>query len=331
MSKKIAIIYTGEVRTIEKAIQYFKENVIINDNYHVFAVLQTNNIEYFDNLVKNNIGDNLKSINWFINGNEEWVNMRESLLNQMSTVGENWKNYLRNSGSMIEYYQMYLAYKNIEEYEKTNNFEYDYIMRIRCDVVLTHPIHFDCESFTMDDVKSLLYEIKEINNFESIISYDVINIFMNAFYHKNRILCKNVNFSNNQFSRQFKNLLITNDENNIDNKESNFIKSVYDYLLTGNYAITFRKNIIYFMRRKLFTNISKLGITYGSEHKMENNDYWFNAESQLDQIFIENDIDVFDSTTNLEHNSLYSYDENVYFENSVLKKTHEFLFFIRRH
>ena len=143
MTKKIAIIYTGEVRTIEKAIQYFKENVIINDNYHVFALLQTNNIEYFDNLVKNNLGDNLKSINWFNNGNEEWVNMRESLLNQMSTVGENWKNYLRNSGSMIEYYQMYLAYKNIEEYEKTNNFQYDYIMRIRCDVVLTHPIYFD--------------------------------------------------------------------------------------------------------------------------------------------------------------------------------------------
>ena len=331
MTKKIAIIYTGEVRTIEKAIQYFKENVIINDNYHVFALLQTNNIEYFDNLVKNNLGDNLKSINWFNNGNEEWVNMRESLLNQMSTVGENWKNYLRNSGSMIEYYQMYLAYKNIEEYEKKHNFEYDYIMRIRCDVVLTHPIYFDWDSFTIDDVKSLLYEIKEFNNFESIISYDVINIFMNAFYHKNRILCKNVNFSNNQFSRQFKNLLITNDEDNTDNKEANFIKSVYDYLLTGNYAITFRKNIIYFMKRKLFTNISNLGITYGSEHKMENNDYWFNAESQLDQIFIENDIDVFDSTTNLEHNSLYSYDENVYFENNVLKKTHEFLFFIRRH
>ena len=54
MNKKIAVIYTGEVRTIEKSIQYFKENVIINDNYHVFAILQTNNIEYFDNFVKNN-------------------------------------------------------------------------------------------------------------------------------------------------------------------------------------------------------------------------------------------------------------------------------------
>ena len=328
MTKKIAIIYTGEVRTIEKTIQYFKENVIINDNYHVFALLQTNNIEYFDTFVKDNIGNNLKYINWF-NNNEEWISIRESLLSQMP-LQDNWKNYLRNSGSMIEYYQMYLAYKNIEDYENTHNFKYDYIMRIRCDVILNHPIYFDWDSFTLNDVKSLLYEIKEINGFDSIISYDVINIFMNSFYHKNRILCKNVTFSNYQFSTQFKNLLIKNDENN-ENNEEKFIQSMLDYLLTGNYAITFRKNVIYFMKRNLFTNISKLGITYGTAHKMNNNEYWFNAESQLEQIFIENDIDVFDSTTSLEGASLYSYNEDVYFENTVLKKTHEFLFFIRRY
>jgi hypothetical protein len=323
MNKKIAVIYTGEVRTIEKTIQYFKENVIINDNYHVFAILQTNNIEYFDNFVKNNIGENLKSINWF-NNDEEWFNLRENLLSQMTSVEDKWKNYLRTSGSMIEYYQMYLAYKNIEEYEKTHSIEYDYIMRIRCDVVLTHPIYFDWDSFTLNDVKSLLYEIKEINGFESIKSMDVINIFMNSFYHKNRILCKNNSFSNNICNEEINNMLIKNDDEDI------FVQSLLDYLLNGNYAITLRKNQIYFMKRQIFTNISNLGITYGA-HKMENNNYWFNAESQLDQIFIENCIDVFESTTNLEEISLYSYDENNYFENNVLKKSNDFLFFIRRY
>ena len=329
MSKKIAIIYTGEVRTIEKTIQYFKENVIINENYHVFAVLQTNNIDYFDSFIKNNIGENLKSINWFNNNNEEWINTRENLLNNMTCVEEKWKHYLRNSGSIIEYYQMYLAYKNIEEYEKTHSFNYDYIMRIRCDVILTHPIYFDWDSFTLNDVKSVLYEIKKINGFDSIQTYDVINIFMNSFYHTNRTLCKNIVFSNHQYTKKFKELLIENDQDN--NDEDKFIKSLLDYLLTGNYAITLRKNQIYFMRRKLFTSISNLGITYGTSHKMDNNDYWFNAESQLEQIFIENNIDVFDSGTNLEGDSLYSYNENVYFENNVLKKTHDFLFFIRRY
>jgi len=330
MNKKIAIIYTGEVRTIEKTMQYFKENVIINDNYHVFAVLQTNNIEYFDSFVKNNIGENLKSINWF-NNDEEWFNLRENLLSRMTSVEDQWKNYLRTSGSMVEYYQMYLAYKNIEEYEKMNNFEYDYIMRIRCDVILTHPIYFDWDSFTIDSVKSLLCEIKEINGSESIKSFDVINIFMNSFYHKNRILCKNITLSNNISSNQINNILITNEGDNEENTEDIFVKKVLDYLLNGNYAITLRKNQIYFMKRRIFTKISNLGITYGVEHKMENNDYWFNAESQLDQIFIENGIDVFESTTNLEGHSLYSYNENNYFENNLLKKTHDFLFFIRRY
>jgi hypothetical protein len=326
MNKKIAIIYTGEVRTIEKTIQYFKENVIINDNYHVFAVLQTNNVEYFDNFVKNNIGENLKCINWF-NNHEEWNQLQETLLSEMTTVEDNWKHYLRTSGSMVEYYQMYLAYKNIEEYEKTHNFEYDYIIRIRCDVILTHPIYFDWDLLTLNDVKSLLYEIKEINGYESIKSMDVIYIFMNSFYHKNRILCKNITFSNNISSDQLNNILIKNDKEDDDN----FVESLLDYLINGNYAITLRKNQIYFMKRKIFTNISNLGITYGAAHKMENNDYWFNAESQLDQIFIENGIDVFESTTILEHDSLYSYNENNYFENNVLKKTHDFLFFIRRY
>ena len=30
--KKIAVIYTGEVRTIEKTIKYFKQNILLNDN-----------------------------------------------------------------------------------------------------------------------------------------------------------------------------------------------------------------------------------------------------------------------------------------------------------
>lgn len=327
MNKKIAIIYTGEVRTIEKTIKYFKENVIINDNYHVFAVLQTNNIEYFDNFVKNNIGENLKSINWFNNNDEEWFNLREKLLSQITSIEDNWKNYLRTSGSMIEYYQMYLAYKNIEEYEKTNDFEYDYIMRIRCDVILTHPIYFNWDSFTLIDVKNILYEIKEINDLESIKSIDVVNIFMNCFYHKNRIFGKNICFSNNLCSDKINNILIKNEEEN----EDIFVESLLDYLLNGNYAITLRKNQIYFMKRKIFTKISNLGITYGESHKMENNNYWFNAESQLDQIFIENEIDVFNSTAKLEDISLYSYNENVYFENNVLKKSNDCLFFIRRY
>ena len=43
------------------------------------------------------------------------------------------------------------------------------------------------------------------------------------------------------------------------------------------------------------TFIAPLGITYGMYKKNNEGDLWFNAENQLRQICIENEIDIFDS------------------------------------
>ena len=48
---KIAVIYTGEVRTIETTIDKFKENVLLNDGMHVFAILQSDYQTYYENLI----------------------------------------------------------------------------------------------------------------------------------------------------------------------------------------------------------------------------------------------------------------------------------------
>jgi hypothetical protein len=334
MEKRVAVIYTGEVRTIETTIKYFRENVLINNNFHVFATLQSNNIEYFDNFVKENIGEHLKSIVWLDKNDEKWISIREDLLNKMDNVSDRWKDYLKNSGSMIEYYQIYLAYKNIEEYEKTNSIKYDYIMRIRCDVVLTHPLYFNWDDYSVDIVKEYLYDIKNEKNIETIISREVFVTFMNSFYHKNRMLCKNIYYEERENSETFKkitNIIECNEgENNETNKEDIFINAVYQYLLNGKYAVTLRKNQIFFMKRDLFANIAELGVTYGT-HTTTNNDWWFNAESQLEIIFMKNGIDIFESVNKIEGDSIYSYNEDNYFENNELKKTHEILFFIKRH
>ena len=339
MQKKIAVIYTGEVRTIETTIKYFKENVLINNDFHVFATLQSNNIAYFDQFVKDNLGDHLKSIVWLDKNDETWISIREELINKIVNVSDRWKDYLKNSGSMIEYYQVYLAFKNIEEYEKANSIKYDYVMRIRCDLVLTHPIYFNWDEYSLDIVKEYLYDIKNEKNLETIVCREVFITFMNSFYHKNRMLCKNITYGNNQNSETFKQIMNSIECNEIDyneienietNKENIFINAVYNYLLNGNYAITLRKNQIFFMKRHLFTNIAELGVTYGA-HTTTNNDWWFNAESQLEIIIMKNGMDIFESVNNIEGDSIYSYNEHNYFENNELKKTHEILFFIKRH
>jgi hypothetical protein len=173
--KKVAIIYTGEVRTIEKTIKYFKQNVLLNENVHVFAVLQSNNIDYFEKFVTDHIGNNLKSLIWLNKDNKYWVNIRENLLETIH-ISSDWKEYLRDSGSMIEYYQLYLAFNQIPEFERKESFQYDYIMRIRCDVVLSQPIYFDFDNYTVETIKEFLYEIKNKKYLENIISREVFNI-----------------------------------------------------------------------------------------------------------------------------------------------------------
>lgn len=71
------------------------------------------------------------------------INLRETQLQKMNNCQDWIINYLRNSGSMIEYYQMYLAYKSLEEYENNNNIQYDYVLRFRTDTVIKDKLDFD--------------------------------------------------------------------------------------------------------------------------------------------------------------------------------------------
>src|SRR5437016_1048397 len=140
---KVAIIYTGKVRTMEKVIQIFKQNVLIDKNRHVFAVIQSDHYQHDLDIINNCMGKHLKHVEWFDQKNKEWIKLKTHLLFQMN-VSQQWKQYLgEGSGSMIEYYQMYLAYLALEQYEIQNNIKYDYIIRIRTDCVITKPLHFN--------------------------------------------------------------------------------------------------------------------------------------------------------------------------------------------
>ena len=144
--KKIAIIYTGESRTIETTIKTFKDHILLNENYHVYAVLQSSNTELTQQLVKTHMNNNLKSYENFNKDDFCWNVIQDNLLNIIKT-NHFWYEYLKHkSGSMIEYYQMYLAYQKIVDYEYRENFKYDYVIRIRSDVIITHHIYVDWDT-----------------------------------------------------------------------------------------------------------------------------------------------------------------------------------------
>ena len=227
---------------------------------------------------------------------------------------------MRNSGSMIEYYQMNLAYNCMNTYEQDNNIKYDYVIRFRTDTVLKDPINFNWMNYDNEQIKKILYNIKEKYKFENIISREVLDIFMNVFYNEKRIdYCININ---NNITSDFFNLIYHEDENNFINELNNYVKN-------GIFVISLRVNVIYFMKRELMDIINVLGLNYGN-YIYKNDDYWFNAECQLVQICIENNIDFFTSTSDLEDKSLYEYNELNYFNNSELVDD-KFSFLIKRY
>jgi len=310
---RIAVIYTGATRTIESTIQHFKKNVLLNDNYHVFSVVQSDNINHHNHLIRETIGDNLKSIEWFDKDNIDWIKIRDELLNNMN-ISERWKHYLRTSGSMIEYYQLYLAYQIMELYETENNIKYDFVLRFRTDTVLKDMIRFET-IFEKEYITNFVHKIKNELHID-IVSEQFIDIFMNTFYNENRILYKNIQFQN----KKHLSLLHLTDE-------ESFIDGIIHYLNHGDYLITVRKNVIYFSRRDVMTHLHLIGITYG-EYK-DSHEYWFDSETQLEKICDTYYIDKYNSTTSLEDKSLYEYNHIHYYDQDELKG--EYSFFIKRH
>jgi hypothetical protein len=318
--KKIAIIYTGEIRTCDSTIELFKKNVILNEDYHVFSVIQIkDNVDYYTNLIEKTLKDNLKSFVIFDKNDNNWIQLRDELLNNID-IGSNWKSYLANSGSMIEYYQMYLSFKNIQEYENKHNFKYDFVLRFRTDTVLKDMIQFDYSILNCEYIKNLFYKI---NQNTDIISINSLTHFMNIVFNEKRIHYNKMEINSFVNSKQLNYLLTIQDE-------ETFFKELENYIKNGNYVISLRKNVIYFMKRELMDTIHILGITYG-KYKPENNNYWFNAESQFEEICCQNNIDVFNSTTPLEGNSLYNYNHHDYFDENNQLLENPYSFFIKRH
>jgi hypothetical protein len=146
---------------------------------------------------------------------------------------------------------------------------------------------------------------------------------MNIVFNEKRIHYNKMEINSFVNSKQLNYLLTIQDE-------ETFFKELENYIKNGNYVISLRKNVIYFMKREMMDTIHILGITYG-KYKPENNNYWFNAESQFEEICCQNNIDVFNSTTPLEGNSLYNYNHNDYFDENNQLLENPYSFFIKRH
>lgn len=320
---KVAVLLTGSLRTIRKTIKYLKKNILLTPDVNIFACVQ--NDSSLDNTTWNNwfneeFGTHIKSIKWFsLDSHPEWVTQRDMLLSYLK-IPEHWKNYLRNSGSMIEYIQLQFAYFNMSEFEYSNNFKYKYIIKTRTDTIYAKPIDFHWLNWTDEQVQfrteNIIEEMKyngiEINN------TNIVKYFMTTIFSDDLILG-----INNMISE-----IIENRDKSIPMHTS---KELNTYIKSGSYILTIRANNLYIVRRDLFELIPSVGTMYGMLHYPQEDDYWFNAENQFRAACYNSNLTIYNYDTLFEGKSVYEYDESRYFNSNFDLKYPQMMYCIIRY
>ena len=301
---KVAVLFTGALRTIKKTMRYFKKNVLLNQDIDVFACIQndtsTPNSEW-ESWINEEMGAHLKIITWFsLDEHPEWVSLRNKLISHLNLV-ENWKDYIKSSGSIIEYYQLYLAYLKMCSYEDTHQ-RYQYIIRVRTDTIFTKLIDFHWLNWSDSDVENRLQKINNeltLSNIE-VTPKNTFRYFMSTIISDT--LIPNIqNIISRYIPNQFDSIPSTAAEYN-------------QYVKKGAYILIIRANNLYIVSRELFNFIPTLSYVYGFLKSPYNDEYWYNAENQFQSACYFSGLSVFDYNSIFEDKSLYEYDERRYFD-----------------
>jgi len=294
-----AIILTGALRTIKKTISYVK-SMLYGKNTHIFACIQNDTLESEEEWTKWFM-DQIESISivWFHPDKYPgWIEHRNILLQHMHIENE-WKEYLRTSGSMIEYYQLQLAYLKMCSYETVHNMKYDYIIKTRTDSIFMKPVDFHWLDWSENEIQERMNRIELLKP-----DCDLFTAFMCTIISDDVL-------------PNLKELMMNYTESPIiDNKEWNksYIKK---YIKEGRYILTIRRNNLYIVKRNYFYLIPSLGNMYGQFKYPYSDDYWFNAEGQFRGICYYSGLDVYDYSSIFEETSLvypHLWNESLYFD-----------------
>ena len=297
---KIAIILTGALRTIKRTIRYTKEMLIQpNAECELFLCVQNDTKESNDEWMqwfKDQLGTKLISLIWFSKDvYPDWIVQREILLNHMAIDGP-WKNYLRNSGSLIEYYQLQLAYMEMSFKEQLVGHNYDYIIRTRTDSIYTKPVDFHWLSWTHSDIAERILAIKEEiiasgldTSPQTILKYFMCTILSDDIIPNIPYIIAQCDFSEQDVYNTATEL------NAVD---------LTEYIKKGRYILTLRQNNLYIVKRSFFQFIPSLGTMYGMFRSKIEDDYWFNAENQFRSACYHSGLTIFNYSSEFEERSL---------------------------
>ena len=307
INMKVAVLLTGALRTIKKTIRFLRRHVleVAGDQVDVYACVQNDTAEseaVWREWFEGQIGGYLRDMVWFSNAAEEWAVIRERLLAPMP-LEESWKGYLRNSGSMVEYYQLYLAYLRMRAGEQKHSFVYDYVIRARTDSIFAKPVDFHWLSWTPEQCGARMSAVAAGLG-TTLDDPRVFQAFMSTLWSDEVLPNLPSIWTDNQPAPGAARRAVTDEE-------------IQSYVREGRYVLTLRKNNLYVVRRDLFSLIpAGLGTMYGTFRTKHSDNYWFNAEGQFRAACYEAGLAVYDYSTDFEEKSLnyaHSWQEDLFF------------------
>lgn len=305
----VCILLTGALRTIKKTIPHFKNNVMAGD-VHVYACLENDTSESNESWgkwLKEEVGESIKAITWMSRNDPVWLMRKTQILSNIN-IEQRWLTYLSNSGSIVEYYQLELAYKNMCVYEN-NNTKYEYVIRCRTDTIFAKKVDFHWLQWNDNDIKQRVDIIKqniiqqniEITH-ENVLKYVMISIWDDSILTHLHDIC--VEYSPNE------------DISKEDIFNNDMSSTLCEYIKNGRYIVTLRKNLLYIVKRKYFYLIPSVCTLYGTLRRdLKSDDYWFNAEAQFISACYHSGLSIYDyDNHHLDGLSLYQYDKARYFD-----------------
>lgn len=317
---RIAVFITGELRRIDLVLNMIKKYLLPYQNYDLYFCLQDHSYKLSKPIVVKLLDDpEIKektiSVQWYVAADHNGSHIE--MVNSRPNLSDNYRRYLVNSGTLHEYKQLFLCYDEMHRHECLKSVRYDHIMRLRTDSVFTKPMDFKWMQWSLDEVKARLNLLMETNGTDA---GNLLTRFMGTLFTDSTDLDHGVGAISNIINPG-----LTRVPALCNCICESLVFKVQDYLRSGRYIITHRCNVVYFMRRELFSYLPII-LTKGFGYNDPDFPHWHpNAEGQLYNVLWNMGIDIYSYHSQLEENSIVSYDAMA-FEDDGTPKDSRMLF-----
>lgn len=308
------ILFTGQVRTLLSTVLEFKRNILDANksdyNIEIYGCLEypetcdeTVNKKYIEEVevvLNECYKENIKRIKWLSSLDSESKYIREKKSIDVGIMS----NYLSNSGSIIEYYQLYRVLKLIK-----NPSKYAKIMRVRLDIYFPSKLLFKNMEKSWTDAEQLeishLFPNLPLNELKTI--FDCNKLFKNWNDALNRMKNKLTVevISSTQLSNSFTNL------------------EPLQSPISENIIYAYRNNLLYLSNCSpiLLETLQNIIWNYGLKQEIRHKNsiighkkdiiyeqnYLWNAENQFELNIVSKNFKIFNSYSDNEESSLYSH------------------------